>query len=49
MVPAAPLPSRCPYWDANQSYFRDVWGNVMPVSWTQLADFGQRGLVGPDL
>jgi hypothetical protein len=37
------------YWDANQAHFGDVWKNVMPVSWKQLLEFGQRGLVGPDL
>jgi probable HAF family extracellular repeat protein len=36
------------YWQANQTHFQDVWNNVLPVSWTQIADLQQRGLVGPD-
>ena len=37
------------FWAANQSHFEEVWKNVMPVSWSQLTDFQQRGLVGTDL
>ena len=38
-----------PYFQGNQPHFQEVWKNVMPVSWTQVTDFQQRGLVGPDL
>jgi hypothetical protein len=37
------------YWDANQVHFQDVWMNVMPVSWAQVRDPQERGLVGPNL
>ena len=37
------------HWQANQERFRLAWGNVLPVSWEQMQDFVNRGLVGPDL
>ena len=37
------------YFQNNQAHFQETWKNVMPLSWTQVADFQQRGLVGGDL
>jgi hypothetical protein len=37
------------YWDDNQAHFQEVWRNVIPVSWRQVADLERRGLVGPPL
>jgi O-glycosyl hydrolase/uncharacterized membrane protein YgcG len=36
------------YWARSQEHFQKVWPNVMPVSWSQMRDFEQRGFVGPD-
>ncbi len=35
--------------DLLQAYYRDLWPNVVPVSWVQMFDLHQRGFVGPDL
>ena len=37
------------YADLIQAYYRDLWPNVVEVSWLQMYDLHQRGFVGPDL